>query len=88
MNRTFQVSSDLFWGYKMVVDISTYETLDDICKYMQKQMKQFFVTHNLLALAEKVDSLKLHIHSPIQTMDDIFLHTTPDMIIYVCDHCE
>lgn len=87
MNRTFQVSSDLFWGYKSVLDVSVYETLDDICKHIQQQMKQFFVSHNLLALAEKVDSVKLHIHSPIQTIEDIYLHTSHDTIIYVCDHC-
>jgi len=85
--RIFQVSSDLFWGYTEEIDISLYTTLEELCNKMKEKMKQFFHSHNLFALEEKVDDVKLHIHAPIQDISYIYENIKPDEIIYLCDHC-
>jgi hypothetical protein len=86
--RIFQVSSELFWGYQEIIDVYSFSSIEEICKHIQKRMKTFFRHHNLLALAEKVDTVKFHIHAPFQTIYDMLEKTTHTDIIYVCDHCE
>ena len=75
MRRIFQVSSELFWGYREIIDVNVYASTEEICTFIQKQLKAFFTLHNLLALAEKVDTLKLHIHAPFETIHDIIKKT-------------
>lgn len=85
--RTFQVSSDLFWGYTETIDITDFQTVEDLCMYVKIKMKQFFKHHNLLALAEKIDTIKLHIHGE-PSIQILLQSTNQNEIIYLCDHCK
>lgn len=87
--RIFQVSSDLFWGFREEIDMACFQQIEEIPAYIKRNMKRFFQQHHLLALAEKVDTLQLHIHCPVgcSTVEELYVRTGPSDIIYVCDHC-
>lgn len=83
--RTFQVSSDLFWGYRMTLDMNRMGSEKDIVRALKADMKAFFLKANLELLALKVDSMDFHLHlrGGIKAlMDD----ATEDTITYICDH--
>ncbi len=85
--RTFQISSELFWGYRLRVDLSLYDSLDEIIHLVKLDLKRFLLGKNLQALAEKVDTMKLHMHEPFLTFQELADGTNPQDILYLCDHC-
>lgn len=85
--RTFQISSDLFWGYRMSIDISHFDTIKSIIDYVKSDIKTFLLSRNLQCLVEKLDECKFHIHQPYDIFDDLMNYTTNKDVIYICDHC-
>lgn len=85
--RTFQISSDYFWGYRVHIDIADYDDINAILNYIKHDLKTFFLSKNLQSLANKVDRCRFHIHSPYNTYDDLIELTNDRDVIYVCDHC-
>lgn len=85
--RTFQISSDLFWGYQLNVDLSLCDSLANIVQLVKMDLKQFLLGKNLQALAEKVDGMKLHMHEPFASFHELLDVTSPSDILYLCDHC-
>jgi hypothetical protein len=85
--RTFQLSSDLFWGYKMSIDISRFDNIQCIIEYVKNDIKTFLLSRNLLCLVEKLDSCRFHIHQPYDMFEHLINYTTSNDIIYICDHC-
>uniref|UniRef100_A0A6C0IXN2 Uncharacterized protein n=1 Tax=viral metagenome TaxID=1070528 RepID=A0A6C0IXN2_9ZZZZ len=77
--RTFQISDDLFWGFKVRLNIDLYNNPADIVKEVKEQLKDFLSTHNLQVLKEKVDDKPLHTSS----INHIRNSKNGD-IIYVC----
>jgi hypothetical protein len=53
--RTFQISDNLFWGFKSSVNIDHYTNSDDIVLEVKNRLKAFLKQNNLLELADKVD---------------------------------
>jgi hypothetical protein len=86
--RMFQVSSDLFWGYRVEVNLSHFENLKDAIAYVKNDLKTFLSSRNLQFLLEKVEEVRFHVHSPYYTINNILELTTPDTIVYICDHCK
>jgi hypothetical protein len=84
--RRVQISSELFWGFHEEIDLLLFESQQDVCNYMKRTLKDFFKTHNLLGLAEKVDMIQLHMHNQGKTIQDILRYTGRTDIVYVCDH--
>lgn len=87
IERTFQVSSDLFWGYSMKIDISKFSCMTSIIEYIKSDLRNFLLSKNLQLLIEKLDLCHFHIHSPYDNYNDLLNHTDTNTIIYVCDHC-
>ena len=86
--KVFQISSDIFWGFRVEVNLYNFTSLDEIIKYIKKEMKDFFKQENLLALSEKVDELNLHTHCIHFSSYEEFIEKSEDFdIIYLCDHC-
>lgn len=85
--RTFQVSSDLFWGYRMSIDISRYDNIKSIIDYVKNDIKTFLLSRNLQCLVEKLDECRFHIHEPYDVFQDLINSTSNSDVIYICDHC-
>jgi hypothetical protein len=86
-NRIFQLSSDLFWGYRMTIDISHFDSIQSILNYVKSDIKTFLLSRNLVCLVEKLDQCKFHIHQPYDVFEDLINCTTTSDVIYICDHC-
>lgn len=87
IERTFQISSDLFWGYSVNIDISKLNSITSIIEYIKTDLKNFLLSKNLQLLIEKLDQRHFHIHSPHDNYNDLLNHTDTNTIIYICDHC-
>jgi hypothetical protein len=85
--RVFQLSSDMFWGYRVQIDMFLFDDVSAIIQYIKQDMKTFFLSRNLQLLAEKVEKLKFHIHHPFDTYKDLVGRTNAQDIIYICDNC-
>lgn len=85
-NRIFQVSSDLFWGYRVNVDISSFDSIISIIEYVRSDLRQFLLSKNLQMLVEKLDACHFHIHSPYNEYVQL-VQADDQTIIYICDHC-
>mgnify|MGYP006090558757 CR=1 FL=1 len=77
--RTFQISDDLFWGFKVNLNIDLFNNSLDIVKEVKEQLKNFLSKHNLQVLKEKIYDKQLHTSS----INDIRNSKNTD-IIYVC----
>lgn len=86
-SRTFQISSDLFWGFSKNIDLATVTSLDEVIKIVKTDLKCFLKTRNLQALVEKVDDMKLHMHQPGYPFSQLLEQTSVNDILYLCDHC-
>jgi hypothetical protein len=86
--RTFQLSSELFWGFRVKVDLAYVDDIATVIKMVKLELKGYLLQRNLQALAEKVDRLPLHMHEPNVTFDKLLEYTRPKEILYLCDHCD
>ena len=71
----------------MQIDITWFEDVSTIIKYIKQDMKTFFLSRNLQLLSEKVEKTNFHIHHPYDTYKEILERTNAQDIIYICDHC-
>jgi hypothetical protein len=85
--RIFQVSSELFWGYRMLIDISKFDEIQSIINYVKCDIRTFLLSRNLISLVEKLESSRFHIHSPYDNYDDLLNRTNEKEVIFICDHC-
>jgi hypothetical protein len=81
------MSSLLFWGYRMVLDISHFDNVKSIIEYVKNDIRTFLLSRNLQLLVEKLDECQLHIHEPYETFEKLIKNSTSDDVIYICDHC-
>lgn len=85
--RTFQVSSEIFWGYRVTIDLSTVTTINDIIQFVCDDLEQYLRGANLQMLIEKLHASHFHIHSPFTSFDEILIKADPNTVIFICDHC-
>jgi hypothetical protein len=76
---TFILSSELFWGFSVTININDFCNNEEIIKYIKKELKAFLMIKNLQLLVEKVNTLELHMH-------DEFENLKLQNIWYICDH--
>ena len=84
-HRECQMSSDLFGGFKMMIDIRSIESEQDIIQIVKTGLNEVFENHNLPYLQNEVNKRIFHIHS--HTFEEILTLEEGD-IVYICDHCE
>ena len=82
--RTFEASSNLFSGFRVDINITKIDTLDDIVIKFVDKLNRVLELNNLLILVEELKKCKFHIHN--FTLEDILTSNEED-IFYVCDHC-
>ena len=78
--QTFQISDDLFWGWKTQVNLDNFETTQEIIEYIKICLSSFLLEHNLEVLAEKLKEKTYF----IPCIEEIISSREP--IIYVCNH--
>jgi len=83
-NRTFIASSELFSGFKVIIDIRNINTLDDIINIFIDELKKILKKYNFEILLEISNNCKFHIHT--HTLEYI-LTSNENEIFYMCDHC-
>lgn len=78
MTTTFQVSTPIYWGFRLEFENSKLDFLSDeeIIREITSTMKGCFASLNLEELREGVDKLNLHVHRPIII----------NQVNFVCDH--
>jgi len=82
--RKLIASSALFSGFTISIDITQIETLDDICVYFKKKLKEILTKYNFENLIIKLNESNFHIHT--HTIESV-LTSEKNEIIYICDHC-
>lgn len=86
--RTFQLSSELFWGYRVTIHARSFGSIQDIAAYVRAGLISFLLSRNLVVLAEKVHGMTLHMHGEHgSSLEALLEATTPQDILYLCDHC-
>ena len=81
-NRTFQLSCDLFGGYKMTLDLDYIDSVNEITSYIKANLNNELRNLNLIGLAENLENLDLHCPS----VETILIEYTPSDIVYICEH--
>jgi len=82
--RKLIASSELFSGFTINIDITQIETLDDICSYFKKKLKEILTQYNFENLLINLNECNFHIHT--HSIEAILTSEKND-IIYICDHC-
>uniref|UniRef100_A0A6C0C7H8 Uncharacterized protein n=1 Tax=viral metagenome TaxID=1070528 RepID=A0A6C0C7H8_9ZZZZ len=82
--RTFEASSDLFSGFRVDINITKIDTLDDIVIKFVDKLKRVLELNNFIVLLEELNRKQYHIHN--YTLENILTSDNED-IFYVCDHC-
>jgi len=87
--RTFQISSKLFWGFKVNLNINEFFSNEQIVNTVISMLRNILTTNNLIDLLESLDGgnnkqkMDFHIHD--KSYVDI-LNSKSDEIFYVCCH--
>ena len=85
--RIFQVSSELFWGFRVCADLMHFDDVKAVVEYIKQELKLFLLSRNLQCLVTKLEQTKFHIHHPYNTYNDLLHKSEPDEVVYICDHC-
>jgi hypothetical protein len=75
-----QISAEVFWGFRTFV--TELESCDSVERQVKRYLKQVLQQENLLALAEQVDTLKLHLHCSVEEAVE---RERQGETIYMCD---
>ena len=82
--RTIQFSCDLFWGYRVEIDINPLNSIEEVVEKSIANLTDFLIKNNLIVLKEKLEKKKYYIHD--MTWFDILQNS--DHKVYVCCHNE
>ena len=81
-NRKLIASSELFWGFEIIIDIRYYETFEEIITHYHNELLSLLKNNNLIVLYEKCQKCNFHCHT--HTLEELLI---TDNDIYLCDHC-
>jgi len=84
MLKKIQISDEYFWGFNRIIDITIFNSFDELGYYIKNELIVFLNENNLLNLVEIAQKLKLHNHN-FHNYEDIY--NTNDTIIYLCGGC-
>ena len=82
--REFIASSEIFSGFKVSIDITQIETLNDIINIFIKKLEDVLKGNNFDALLEILKKNNFHIHT--HTIEQILTSEIND-IFFICNHC-
>jgi len=82
--RLFIASSETFSGFRVKIQITEVDSLEDILVFFKKELESVLELNHFTNLIEKSKNSDFHIHS--YSIEDI-LTSKPEDIFYICDHC-
>jgi len=83
MNKHFQISCPVFWGFNRAVDISNTHTIQDCINLFLNIHEQFLFENNYVDLLNFFKEVRKDYHIHYASFEDI-LNTNET--IYVCRH--
>lgn len=81
--RTFIASSKLFSGFKIPINITQVDNIDDIVRIFVKGLSKVLKDNNFENLLDELKKTKFHIHTT--SFEEILVSSLNDTF-YVCDH--
>lgn len=84
----FQISHDIYWGFQFRIpsmefdNLTEGEIIERVITTAKAKMTEFFNTHNLLQLRDKVNSLELGMH-----YNNLRQVINSGNTVFVCGHC-
>ena len=81
--RTFIASSKLFSGFKIPINITQVDNIDDIVRIFVKELSKVLKDNNFENLLDELKKTKFHIHTT--SFEEILVSSLNDTF-YVCDH--
>jgi len=81
--RLFQVSSKLFWGYRVRLPLGPASTEDEILREVKSSLVRFLEDANLMALADLAKQVTLHLHDDVPVL---LAPASESKVFFVCDH--
>lgn len=82
MQRTVQISDQLFWGFNRKVCLTDFTNFNDLIQFIRNELIEFLKNNNLLNLVDKAKTLNLHNHN--YKLYEQTHKTHEDTIIYLC----
>lgn len=86
MIRTFCISSELFQGFKVDVDIDEMESMENIINYVKNSLCVELEKLQLERLVSKLNKTNFCHHG--YDIMDVLVSEKNDRIWYLCDHCK
>ena len=81
--RTFIASSKLFSGFKIPINITQVDNIDDIVRIFVKGLSKVLKDNNFENLLDELKKTKYHIHTT--SFEEILVSSLNDTF-YVCEH--
>ena len=81
--RTFQVSSDLFWGFRLQLEVESDSSHASLLRELHAALERFFLEANLLNLAARSKETRLHLHD---SPEALLAPGSENAVFYACDH--
>lgn len=81
--RTFIASSKLFSGFKIPINITQVDSIDDIVRIFVNELSKVLKDNNFENLLDELKKTKFHIHTA--SFEEILVSSLNDTF-YVCDH--
>lgn len=81
--RVFIASSKIFSGFKVPINITLVDNLEDIIRIFVDNLREILIKYNFENLLVELKKNKFHIHNV--TLEDILTSSINDTF-YVCDH--
>tara|TARA_Y100000389_G_C17402542_1_gene486152 strand:- start:894 stop:1157 length:264 start_codon:yes stop_codon:yes gene_type:complete len=81
-NRLFQISSPIFNGYNVNIDLDEYDNINVIVNYVKEQLYLYLKNGNFDVLCDKVNNTMFHIHDV--TYENMLMSDVSS-IFYICE---
>ena len=81
-NKKFIISSELFNGFNIDIDVNFHDSIETILDYTKKIILEILKKNNFENLIDILNKSKLHIHN--FTFEDILI-SKRNTIYYICD---
>jgi hypothetical protein len=81
--RLFQLSSKLFWGYRVRLPLGPASTEEEILREIKASLVLFLEDANLMALADLAKQVTLHLHDDLPAL---LAPASEKKVFFACDH--
>jgi hypothetical protein len=87
---TCQISDEIFGGFKVIIDLSYYDSKKEIIDYIKSLLIKILEKNNFISLREKALNYNFHIHDvDLNDFKNNIPENSPydEHTIWICGHC-